>query len=201
MTAESGLHHYLNWTKERIDEMDAAVASLEASARRVQTSSMEGADRLIAALRKQRSEFQAEAKAHAEASEAALHSSKAQLEAQWHAFEAQVRTYFDTVGKQLEQQRATFRDVAAAQVKAWRQAADRLHEDATKVAAARRAEIDDALEEMKAQLIEVEARLEKLKQAGGESWVTLSSALAESRKVFDSAIQKASEAFKRASSR
>ena len=28
MSEQSGMHFYLNWAKERIDEMDAALASL-----------------------------------------------------------------------------------------------------------------------------------------------------------------------------
>jgi hypothetical protein len=34
MPEQSSMHIYLNWTKERIDEMDAALASLEAKASR-----------------------------------------------------------------------------------------------------------------------------------------------------------------------
>ena len=33
MPEHSSLHFYLNWTKQRIDEMDAALASLEAADR------------------------------------------------------------------------------------------------------------------------------------------------------------------------
>jgi hypothetical protein len=40
------------------------------------------------------------------------------LESQWNAFEAQVKTYIGTVGKRIEQQQATFREIAAAQTKA-----------------------------------------------------------------------------------
>jgi DNA anti-recombination protein RmuC len=123
---------------------------------------------------------------------------KPQLESQWQAFEAQIRTYFDTVGKQIELQQATFRDVAAAQVKAWREAADKVHNEATKVAAEKRANLDSAVKQMKADAAEAEARLQKLKQAGGESWTALSGALAESRKAFDQANQMAWDAFKRA---
>ena len=120
------------------------------------------------------------------------------MESQWNSFEAQVKTYFETVGKQVEQQQATFRDIAAAQGKAWREAADKFHDAATKVAAEKRANVDAAVKQMKAEAAEAEARLQKLKQAGGESWTALSAALAESRKAFDQANQKASDAFKRA---
>ena len=198
MPEHSSIHSYLNWTKERLDEMDATLASLEGKASQVKADSKAQADKLIGELKKRRDEFQAKVKAQAQAGEAALQATKPQLESQWQAFEAQVRTYFDTVGKQIEIQQATFRDVAAAQVKAWREAADKVHNAGTKVAAEKRANLDSAVRQMKADAAEAEARLQKLKQAGNESWTALSGALAESRKAFDQANQRAWEAFKRA---
>ncbi len=198
MAEQSSMHAYLNWTKQRIDEMDATLASLEAKAGQVKAESKTKAEQTIAELQKRRDEFQAKAKAQAQAGEAVLQANKTQLEAQWRGFEAQVKTYFDTVGKQIEQQQATFREVAAVQAKAWREAADKLHSEATKVAAARRADVDAAVKQMKADAAEAEARLQKLKQAGSESWAEMSAALAESRKAFDQANQKAWDVLKRA---
>ena len=125
MSAQSSMHFYLNWAKERIDEMDAALASLEAKASQLQADSKVKADQLIADLHKRRDEFEAAVKKEAEAGEAAWARTKAQLESQWNGFEAQVKAYIDTVGKRIEQQQATFQDVAAAQMKAWREAADK----------------------------------------------------------------------------
>lgn len=196
MAEQSSMHAYLNWTKQRIDEMDATLASLEAKAGQVKAESKVKADQLIADMKKRRDEFQAQAKAQGQAGEAAMQASKAQLEAQWRGFEAQVKTYFDTVGKQIEQQQATFRDVAAAQAKAWRAAADAFHSEAGKIAAARRADLDAAVKQMKADAAEAEARFNKLKQAGSESWAALSAALAEARKAFDRTNQKAGDALK-----
>jgi len=198
MPETSSIHFYLNWTKERIDEMDATLASLEAKASELQAESKVKADQLVAELKKRRDEFQANARTQAQAGEAALQSAKAVLESQWKGFEAQVKTYFETAGKQVVQQQATFREVAAAQTKAWREAADKLHAEAAKFAAAKRVDVDAAVNQMKAGAVEAEARLQKLKQAGSESWSVLSSALAESRKSFDLASQKAWDAFKRA---
>jgi len=198
-TAEqSSMHSYLNWAKQRIDEMDATLASLEAKAGQVQADSKVKANQLIADLKKQRDEFQANVNKQAKATEAAWESNKAQLDSQWKAFEAQVRTYVDTVAKQVPQQQALFRDVAAAQVKAWRQAANAIQDVATKFAAGRRADVDAAVTKMKADATEAEARLQKLNQAGNESWAALSAALAESRKTFDRANQAAWDAVKRA---
>jgi hypothetical protein len=149
-------------------------------------------------MKQRRDEFQAKTRAQAEANEAAWQAAKTQLESQWNGFEAQVKTYFETVGKQVEQQQATFRDIAAAQVKAWREAVNKFHDAAGKVAAEKRASFDAAVKQMKAEAAEAEARLQKLKQAGNESWTALSAALAESRRAFDQANQKAWDALKRA---
>ena len=174
------MHLYLSWAKERIDEMDATLASLEAKAGQVQADLKVKANQLIADLKKRRDEFQAAVKKQADAGDAAWERTKAQLESQWNGFEAQVKTYINTVGKQIEQQQVTFRDVAAAQLKAWRETADRFHDAATKLAAERRADIDAAVKQMKADASEAEIRLQKLKQA---SWTALSAALAQSRKA------------------
>jgi hypothetical protein len=58
--------------------------------------------------------------------------------------------------------------------------------------------MEAAIERMKADASEADARLQKLKEAGKESWGALSAALAESRKAFDRANQTAYDALKRA---
>ncbi len=88
---------------------------------------------------------------------------------QWYHRVAQVKAFIDTVGKQIDEQQATFRDVATAQVKAWRAAADKIHGTATKFAAERRADVDAAVKQMREDASEAEARLQKLRQAGSES--------------------------------
>ena len=198
MSAQSSMHFYLNWAKERIDEMDAALASLEAKASRLQADSKVKADQLIADLHKRRDEFEAAVKKEAEACEVAWVRTKAQLESQWNGFDAQVKAYIDTVGERIEQQQATFQDVAAAQMKAWREAADSIQDQAKKFSAERRADVDAAVKQMKADAADADAQLQKLKQAGSESWTALSAALAESRMAFDRANQAAWDAFKRA---
>jgi hypothetical protein len=190
------MHFYLNWAKERIDEMDAALASFEIKAGEAKAESKVKAEQIIADLKKRRDEFQAQFKAQAEAGEAAWARGRTELEKQWSGFEAQMKTYFESAGKQIEQQQATFKDIAAAQAKAWREAADNFREAAGKVAAAHTGDFDATLKQLKSDASEAEARLQKLKQAGSESWSVLSAALAESRKAFDQATQAAWNALK-----
>jgi hypothetical protein len=71
MAEQSSMHMYLNWTKQRLDEMDAALASLESKTGQHKADTKAKADQLIADLKKRRDEFQTKAKAQAEANEAA----------------------------------------------------------------------------------------------------------------------------------
>lgn len=88
---------------------------------------------------------------------------------QWNGFQEQVKRYFETVGQQIEEQQAAFRDIAGAQVKAWREGADKFHDAAAKLAAEKRASLDGAVKQMRTDAAQAEAQLQKLKQAGGES--------------------------------
>jgi uncharacterized phage infection (PIP) family protein YhgE len=197
MPEHSSMHSYLNWTKQRIDEMDAVLASLESKAGQVQADSKVKADQLIADLKKRRDEFKATAETQAKAGEAAWQQAKTQLEARWNGFEDRLKSYFEATGKQVDQQQAIFREVVAAQLRSWNEAAARFHQEASGLAAAKRAEFDAAIQKMKADAADTEAQLQR---AGKESWAALSAALAESRKAFDRANQQASDAFKRAAS-
>jgi hypothetical protein len=198
MAVESSMHFYLNWAKERIDEMDAILASLEDKASQLQPEAKVKVERLVADLTNRHDEFQATLKKQADVGEAAWERAKAQLESEWNDFEAEVKAYLDSAGKQIDQQQATFRNVAAAQMKAWREAADMFQGAAAKFATDRRADIDAAVKQMKSDASEAEARLQKMKQAGRESWTALSAALAESRKAFDRANKTANDALQRA---
>lgn len=196
MAEQSSTHFYFNWAKERIDEMEAALASFEVKATAAKAESKIKLDEIVADLSKRRDEFQAVFKTQAEAGETVWASAKTELEKHWAGFEAQMKTYFEGAGKQIEQQQVTFKSIAAAQAKAWRESAEQFREAAAKVAGARTADFDAALRRLKSDASETEAHLQKLKQAGNESWSVLSAALAESRKSFDQANRAAWSALK-----
>jgi len=132
------------------------------------------------------------------ANEAALIQAKTRLEADWRSFEADVKKYVESFGEQIGYQQTIFKRQADAQLKAWREAADKLGNDAKKFASERRDDIDAAVERMSADAVEAEKKLEKLSQAGTESWSALMSALTETRAAFDRANEAAREAFRRA---
>jgi len=57
MPEHSAIHFYLNWAKERIDEMDATLASLEAKASELQADARSKANQALADMRKKRDDF------------------------------------------------------------------------------------------------------------------------------------------------
>ena len=170
MTENSSQHAYVTWTKQRLDEMDAALASIETKASRLEADAKSKATQLNADLKKRRGNFEAKVKAHLKAGEAALQASKTQLEKQWASFEAELKTYVETVGKDIDQKRTTFADIAAAQAKAWGEAVEKLQSAATEVGAENRAKVDKAIAQLRADKTEAKARLEELKRAGDEFW-------------------------------
>lgn len=194
----SSLQFYLNLAKERIDEMDAVLASLEVNAAQVAAESRARADQLIADLRTKRTAFQENMKKQVEAGEAAWLEAKARLDSGWNDFQSDVKKYVDGFGQQLKQPQATFEDVAAVQLKAWREAADKIQAASGELAADGRARVEAVVQQMKADARTTEANFQKLTKAGTESWVTLNAALTESRAAFDRANQTAWDAFKRA---
>jgi hypothetical protein len=197
MSAPSNIHFYVNWAKERLDEMEATLTSLEAKVGGVQSEVRGMAEKVLTELRKKRDEFRDTIKKNTEANETAWITAKAKLEADWKVFEADVTKYVESFGKQVEQHQAIFEQQAAAQLNAWREAADKFATDAREFAAERRTEIDATLKRMQADAATAEEKLKKLNEAGVQSWSALKAALAETRTAFDRANLAAREAFRR----
>lgn len=198
MPAQSSVHFFLNWTKERIDEMDATVACLESKVAEMGAESRANADQFISDLRHKRTEFENTVKKQGEEGGAAWEAIKARLESQWKSFESEIDKYFETFGKDIKQQQAVFQSQVTAQMNAWRETADKFHAAAADFASERRKDIDTTVSRMRAEAAAAQDKLQKLAGAGTESWSALSAALAETRAVFDRANQTARDAFKRA---
>jgi hypothetical protein len=197
MATQSNIHFFTNWAKERLDEMDAAVTSLEGKLAEVQSDARDKANKVLADLRKQRDDFRDTIRKQSEVNEAAWLLAKSKLELDWNVFEDKLKKYVESFGKKIEHQQATFKAQADAQLKAWREAADKLGIDAKNFATERRDEIDAVVKRMNADAAEAEKKLQKLNQAGTQSWSAFVAALTETRAAFDRANQVSQEAFKR----
>ena len=52
MSTQSNIHFYVNWAKERLDEMDATLTSLEGKVGGMQANVRDTADKFLTDLRK-----------------------------------------------------------------------------------------------------------------------------------------------------
>ena len=177
--------------------MDATLTSFENKVAEVQAGARDRADKVLSVMREKRDEFRNIVKKQAEANEAGWITAQAQLKYEWGSFETEAKKYVESFVKQVEQQQATFKLQAAAQLNAWREAADKLGSAANDFAAERRNEINAALKRMNADAVAAEAKLLKLSEAGTQSWSVLTAALTETRATFDRANQALWEQFKR----
>src|SRR5665648_96421 len=102
MTTQSSVHFFLSWAEERINEMDATLASLENKAAETKAEARVKADQFIAEMKKRRDEFESTVKKQAEAGEAAWDGAKVRLETEWKGFETETRKYLETFGKDMD---------------------------------------------------------------------------------------------------
>ncbi len=198
MTNQGGMHAYTEWAKSRLDEMDAAVSSMEAGIKDLRSQARANAESALADMKIKRDEFSKEMDELREAGELAWADINIQMQANWNAFEAAAKSYLNSAAETAEQNRAAFRARAEAQMKAWQDTVEKLQGAATDFTGARKADLETAAEKMRREAELAKARLDSLSQAGTESWSAMMKALSDSRQAFEKANKAAFESFKRA---
>lgn len=198
VAAPSSVRVSIDWAKERLDEMDATLASLEKKLGDLKAATRGKAEIAIAEMREQREALKTIIEAKKQAGEAEWQEAKATIGSKWTAFEAAVQKWVAATGELVAVHNEMFVARAEAQLKAWHDKIEQLETSAKGFASSRKIEIDSAVATMRADAEVTKAKLEAVKRSGKESWTALSKALDESRTAFDRANQTASEAFKRA---
>ena len=128
MAEQSSMHLYLNWTKERIDEMDAALASARGQSQSSQgRESKDKADEIIADLKKRRDEFQALLQdTGRRIGRSCLGACQDGTGQAVERLEAQVETYFPKApASRSSSSRPRSKDTRCRASKAWSEAADK----------------------------------------------------------------------------
>jgi predicted kinase len=196
MTTTSKIHPFAEWAKSRLDEMDAALAVIETKAKDVEDGTRKKADTAIANMKKHRDVFKARIKTERDSDVKAWGEANAQLEAEWHGFEKNVETYWDSVGDKAGAYSDAFKAQADAQQKAWKNTATRVKAASEKFQTDSKADVAAAV--AKAEQISHDAgvKLGNLNSAGKTSWGAMRSALTESREAFDVANSKVQAAFR-----
>ena len=128
MGSQSNIHFYVNWAKERLDEMEATLTSLEGKAGEVQAEARDKADKVLASLQKKRDEFRDTIQRTADTNEAAWITPRPSWKSKMGVVQTEVLKYVDSFGKQVEQQQALYKSpgrraterLARSRRRAWR---------------------------------------------------------------------------------
>jgi uncharacterized phage infection (PIP) family protein YhgE len=195
MNGQTPVHFYLNWAKERIDELDAMLTSMESKARSADSASRAKVAQVISDMQGKRNEFSEFVNKQSSAGAAALAQARGQLDAQWRSCESEWTKLIEPLGQEADQQKATFQGLAEAQLAGWRNLLDGMQSAMSAATSERRSEAEAVLNKIKEDAASSDAQLKKMTAAGVESWRAFNTALAESRAAFDRANEAAQKAF------
>lgn len=199
MTTNQQFAQFSNWAKQRAEEIEASLRTMQAGLGALSAEAKRQAEHAIVEMNAQREAFQRAIKEQSSEGEAALAKARTALEANWASFETTMQKYLADARQTAEQQQALFAARAEAQRKAWQQSMEAFYQQAGGFAVAKRSDLDVALDHAKAEAEAAKSRLDAAAKAGAQSWDAMTAALEESRAAFEKAGKKAMDAFNRAS--
>lgn len=191
-------HLNLNWARERLEEIKATLESLENRAEKLPAMARSHATRTLADIRKARENFDKYLRENGTMAETGSSQSRDVLQKQWVLFEASAKAFLESSDVQAKDRESAFRARAEAQRRAWKEVIAKLHESAKTLSVGSRTEIETAAKHMKVDADAAKTKLEKIRKAGSDSWVTMETALGETRAAFDNANRAAHEFLTRA---
>ncbi|GEO87479.1 MULTISPECIES: hypothetical protein [Alphaproteobacteria] len=178
----------LEWSQDRLAELDATIAVLEQDATRLQDEARAKAEDALKALREQREAYRIqteEAVANARAwTDAQIAEGRESLDANWTAFQTARDEYLEAAKADLATRRAVLEIEFEARQKVWQKSIDELRNDADRLAADQRAAIDVRIAALNAQVEEAKARLGHLEDASAEAWETTKNGYADAQQLF-----------------
>lgn len=178
----------VEWSQDRLSELDAAIAILEQNAAKLQGEARARADAALKTLRERRDAYRVraeEAAANAKTwTDAQVAEARKSLDDTWTAFETARDDYLDAVKADLATRRAVLEAELDARQKAWQKSIDELRVKAAKLGADQRAAIDARIAALKAQADEAKARIGRLQDASAGAWETTKKSYAEAQKLF-----------------
>lgn len=198
MTQDSHIHKYTEWTKNRLDEMDASLAEFESRVGQVPAEAHVKADAAIADIRRRREAFSQWANAKEDQTEEAWAKTKSKLESEWDGFEGSVETYLGAVKGNAKQIQDTFKARAESQKNSWGQSISRAKHAAETFQSDRKEDMQSAVHKLEDEAHHVTGKLKALNFARQDSWSVFRMALSDSRTAFDTATEEAHTAFSRA---
>ncbi|MBR1040718.1 hypothetical protein JQ593_18105 [Bradyrhizobium viridifuturi] len=178
----------VEWSQDRLAELDAALAVLEKKTAELQGEARTRAEHALKTLRERRDAYRSQAEGAAANArtwtDAQVAAARKSLDDNWAAFQAAQDEYLEATKADLATRRAVLAAELEARQKAWRKSIDDLRVQASKLAADQKAAINARIESLNAQIDEVKARVERLQDASAEAWGTTKKSYADAQKLF-----------------
>lgn len=178
----------MGWSRDRLSELDAAIAVLEQNAAKLQGEARARAEAALKELRNTREAYRVKAEeAMANATtwtDAQVADARKSLDESWTAFQAKLDAYLDKVETDLATRRAVLEAELEARQKAWQKSIDDLRVDTNKLAGKQKADIEARIEALKAQADLAKVRIVRLEGASRETWNTAKRSYTDAQKLF-----------------
>lgn len=198
MTKESRAHEQVEWTKQKLDEIDAILAALEESINDVSTDTRAQAEQAVAQLKAAR----ASASKRYDALQADIAAARKiaddtyeKFKADWADAELAFQQFINAAGGQIEIARKTVTARAEAQRQAWDRSIAAVRSSASEALEEGQREFNTAIERLSAARSKVEAKAGQAASAGDETWQAINNGIDEARAVHERTWKRISDAF------
>lgn len=187
MPEERRIHEYLEWAKQKLDEVEATLVALDGSVEALKKDARTEADGAIARIRTARDAFKAKVDAirpDAAAAKVAADKVYATAETEWTEVELAFQDYLKAAAGQASVVKRALTDRAEAQRQSWQSSLQELRANAAATIDQARGEVDAAIRRLTAEAEKAEAKIGKVSAVGDESWTTIKGGLDEAISVY-----------------
>jgi hypothetical protein len=178
----------IQWSHDRLSELDATIAVLERDAAQLQGEARAETKTALKKLRDRRDAYRTQAEdAVAKArswSDRRVVDARKSLDEEWDAVQTAREEYLEAAKADLATRQAVLEAEFEARHKAWRKSIDGLRAEAGTLAAEQRSAIESRIDALKAQADKAKARIGRLKDASGEAWNAAKKSSAEAQQLF-----------------
>jgi hypothetical protein len=200
MSKQSLAHEYLEWTKQKLEEIDATLSALDDLVKTLKSDARTKADAAIVQIRAARDAFKAKVDAlrsDIAASKAVADDTYVSLKAEWAEVELAFQDFLAAAAGQANIVKQAVTDRAEAQRKSLHSSLQAIRATASDALDQGRIEADAAISRLAAETEKAAAKLGQVSAAGDDSWKAIKGGLEEITSAYDRTWKKISEAIAR----
>lgn len=198
MTKRSLAHTQVEWTKQRLDEIDATLVKAEEIVEKTTGAARTEADKALARLKAARAGFATRAKALQDdvaATRDVAEGVYSALAAEWAEFEMSFQNYLTAFTAQRDAVIAVISARADAQRKSWDASMDTMRAQTSNVIEHAQGEFDASIARLTDAREKAEEKLGKASTAGDETWKAIKDGIEETEAAHERMWKKVAAAF------